>query len=237
MNKKNALRAFLVAASLGISTPMLVSAATEKKQYGEESYPDWFNNLIEFSEKTEEEINEHIVDPVISETDKIRTYKIDKLMLVTDNQNHAYFVSKKPMGVLSLNHYDYYYDIYGKETKDVTKAFYKEKRESYMAITDPNTFFVPRSFINLQTGEVTTNYQEWDGFFLVYDEEKNIQYIVYPNITNIIPEKYSIAAAFNENKLSITELKAIEKELKEYSYQPIYFNSEEHLNPVLRKQR
>ncbi|MBR1748938.1 MAG: hypothetical protein IJ743_03985 [Bacilli bacterium] len=232
MNKKNVIRAVLVAASLGISTPMLVSAATEKKQYGEEYYPDWFNNLIEFSEKTDEKINKKL-----DELEKIKAYEMDQLMLITDTQNHAYFVPKKPLGLLSIDHFDHYYDAYGEETEDIAKALYKEIRKRYKSITNPGILFEQRTFINLETKEVTTNYQEWDGLFLVYDEENKVQYIIYPNIVNIIPEKYLNAAAFNENKLSLAELKAIEKELKEYSYQPIHFNPEEHQNPVLRKQR
>lgn len=234
MTKKNIIRAMVIAASLGISTPIVGSAATERKQYGEENYPDWFNKLIDFSGKAEEKINEHLVNPAISTTDQMRTYDIDKLMLITDEKRHSYFINKDSIAKFEWN---YYYDEKGNTIDDVTKAIYKENRKMYISITDPNTSYVPRTFMNLQTGEVTTNYQEWEELFLVYDEGKNIKYIVYPNPNYIIPEKYLNAAALNENKLSIKEIKSIESELNQYSYRGIDFDQQSHQNPILRRQR
>ena len=214
--KKNLLRAMLIALSLGIAPPMVAQASTKDSQE-EIEYPDWFKKLIDISEKAEEEINEHLVDPAISTTDQMRTYDLDSLILISDNptsfdNRHMYFVNMNSLGVIE---WDYYYDRYGRTTDDLTQAVKKENRKSYFSITDPNVFFVPRTYMNLETREITTNYQEWEGSDMVYDDNTDKKYIVYKDVTSFIPKKYLNAAALNDNKISIKELKAVESEIND----------------------
>ena len=214
MNQKKKwmlLKSSLLAISIGVAHPPLEVQASE--------YPDWFTKLIDFSEKTEEKINEKIVNPIISTTDQVRNYELSDLWLISDQpaisldkERHFYFVNKESLGVIEWN---YYYDETGRTTKDVARAVQKENRQSYFSISDPNTFFVPSTFIDLTTGEVSTNYQEWDEASFVYDSTTAKKYIVYTDISSIIPEKYLHVAYLNDDQLSIMEIKAIENELND----------------------
>ena len=249
MNKKQKLkltRALLLSISLGIADPAIVYAS-QNQTSGEEYYPDWFNKLIGFSEKAEEVINENLVDPAISTTDQMRTYDLDSLLLISDNpktyeDRHMYFINKDALGVIEWN---YYYDAYNRTVKDLTQAVKKENRKSYFSITDPNTFYVPKSYMNLLTGEKTTNYQEWEEPYFVYDDETDKKYIVYKDVASFIPKRYLNAAALNNNKISISELKAIETELNDsrriYPCYKVDFEDEnlkkQLQGQVLRKQR
>lgn len=234
MTKKNFLRAILIAAALGISTPTSVGAATQKKEYGNEHYPDWFNKLLEFSIEADKEAHKEVIDPSIEKYDKIKKYDIEKLMLITDQNKHSFFINKDSVAKIEWN---FYYDEKGINTFDMSKALYKENRKMFLSITDPNTTYVPRTFTNLKTREVTSNYQEWEELFLVYDEEGSITYFVNPHPENIIPEKYLNAASLKGYKLSIKELKEIEAELNQYDYQKMRFNQQSHQNPILNRQR
>jgi len=180
---------------------------SEKETYFGKSKDEWKEkakevgkDIVDWSLKAEEYVNQKAVEPVQEKLSTIEFYKHDSLWLITDKPNkdpneerNYYFIDKNAPSIKWTFYYDADGNYVSRNSENIVKM---EIREMYVSLTDPDVVFKIEKWLDYEHNTFSLNYEDFDST-VFYNEDSEVTYGRFVRIEDIIPldavkEKYSM---------------------------------------------
>ncbi len=228
MKKFHIMRGVILGVAIATSSPTIARAeetglttktfewleeltGEENQEKAKKKASEIWDELVDFSRKTDEKINENIVEPIKEQVTSTNMFKKDSLWLIqkkdeeNEEENTYFFVNKNLLTI----HKIYYYDKYGNEVaKTSLEAVGKLDKEMFISVTDiEDDAFLKMIYQDLKTENIYVNFQDYVEGDLEFSIDNaslgdfDKQYIRYQDWTKLFDLDIS------EEKISIDELK------------------------------